>query len=1408
MAGEITNDTTEERRWTTVDNQLRGLYQMVGNGVVSGWAITKASGGLSIVVGVGKGVVSLVPVETTVPVVVSGLPASAELYIFASLYPESYWTGGVAFTASMSQSAPTGTLLIGRVVTGETSVAAVDESVKRRVGMLSSIEDVVASHRHVGGEGNPDLVDLSSDVQGRLAQANMPQEIDASLVATGKVLPARVPKISHVTGLTTQGTLTHAQLDSVAGVLSNPDRRLMGETALTNLLQLVLALKHQWPEIDEYLVNAVAFIPGISPDSQIDAGNTTANVDTRTYAEGGEHRIYGTAAGATETLTKSWDSAAEFAAAEVDGVVADLDRVVLEPTERSVVVDDFEGVGDWTTRISDLSTTSGFFDLDGSTKVQGSYSGSFGSGTQNASNLAFTMSRAMSPQDWSAFDALVFYLKADTLEHGKIYFYLKDASYGTQGSFALCLERNAPTINRDTLTEGWREVVVDISSYQRASVSEVGFFTSTNDGWNPSRSMALHVDHMTLTSGNRFVEDGYARLSYDAGHPVDFWRVRWDSLEPTGTSIKVRVRLANDPSELDPSAPGAPWSAYETASGFEIEKPAGQLHRYIQVEALLSSSPSRLSSPEILRLHVDHRAVAEESEFSYASQDAWESGAGFGLDTASNPGSLMVADVDRHDNVFHGAARGAAELDGAALSTLFSWTGHGLPRTTRQALGLTRPGLGQISAARRGDGGGVWLVDTDNDRVVNIDRAGGLVFGMYGSHLSDPRDVYGGESSDNRSSSSSGSDSEKAPAVLHAVYNPRLGRLNVVFDSVLEPIHDSGTTFDRTKIFMRLGSRRVYFGAGTSFSLLGVDGDKYDAWKGVDNPYSGQFAFESHVLVADLCQADRVAMNAAVAVSNPSLTVSSPWPNQRLTSSVVSARVETPNFAVGTESEDDNKIRWSLDGGQHSLSSSRSVSLGALDDGVHSFEAWLVDGSDNPVAGDGCHAVVHFLVDAAGTSVTPRVEITSPKPAQASTTDPVLVAFAVYNHAVGETGGYLQYSVDGGSWSGLRSTEPLALSGLSPGERTVSIRTVDEWGVPSLEGTATATTSFVVGVGGTANIDVCVSAGAISGPARTAPSQCSESTTRVDAADIVMCNMFSPIDVQVILADTSAINPSGGPTVLVAKLRSPSSLQALAARQGTSPESIFGTRYLDGHSVVQYDMGGNVLFTNNAAKFAEGREDAKSSLGSAVKVGASSLAIADACNRRAIVVATDLATMESRVEWEYDSDRIVSDMQPCESPDREVVVGESSCSPEDVYVGAGATVVWRNSSSVPIRVLSGATTPEAFAADPDLSLYGDEFSSDEVPPGGEVAIPFPNQGDFAWFAHPNVVSGVVHVGAAAVAEDSRYVVLEKEESGSFVGSRVAMLDSWGNVLWTFGHGLLSDPTDVRPLADGAMMVSV
>ena len=240
---------------------------------------------------------------------------------------------------------------------------------------------------------------------------------------------------------------------------------------------------------------------------------------------------------------------------------------------------------------------------------------------------------------------------------------------------------------------------------------------------------------------------------------------------------------------------------------------------------------------------------------------------------------------------------------------------------------------------------------------------------------------------------------------------------------------------------------------------------------------------------------------------------------------------------------------------------------------------------------------------------------------------------------------------------------------------------------------------------------------------------------------------------------------------------------------------------------ISYDTKGEVLFSNNAAKFAENSERAKLLLGSAEKIGDNELMIGDSLRKRAITVYTDLDTKVPQIIWQFDSDKFVPDFHIVPQEQITININDDSISESNVFVRQGTTIVWKNNSSSPVTVYSGTTTLTIFNQDPDLTLYGDKFTSTVLDPGDTYEYKFVTEGEFDWFAYPDILTGKITVTKQRLSSRDLYYILESDGLESPFTSRLIKVDSWGNVSWSFGETLLVKPRDVRPMFNGNILLS-
>jgi len=1096
--GDLTLSIPETQRWITLDVQLFSLFEILGNGIISGWNILPSSG-LSIVVSAGSGHVNFVAVQSDESVSVVNLVPETRNYIYATLTADSYWTKDVDFVGLISEDEDDDRVYLGYVDTDSTSVTAVNSDGRKNLGFIDLIQELVADHRHIGGETNPPQVNLSTDVQGILNQRSIP-DLDASIIKTGTIDDDRLPAIDHITKLINQGTLTHAQLDSFVETLSLANPSLMGEVSTVNLLQLVLALKHIYPDIDEFLVNEIAFIPGISPNSYIDTENTTADVDTRTWAEGGQHTITGTPVSGRQAYTKTWDTETEFESGTREDVFINGDSVVLDASESVRILDTFDS-GDflnWDVITRDLSSVTEDLSVDGSSFVIGTSSAKLSVESQDA-EVVLIVQKSFSAEDWSDYKHIVFSLKTSSVQHGDVFFFMRDAVYGTQSSYTKVLDRNSPTINNDTLQTGWQQFIVDITPYQRDNVNQMGFYVSSQEGWDTAAGFEMNIDDIYLTGGNRYADQGYVRVVFGTGFPYEFWRVRWDALMPTGggtaATLKSRTRVGNTLDDLSQST----WSSYSDTNGYEISLPVGSLYKYIEIEMYFNASSDLTKSAVLRKIFLDFYASDVESSFNYDSQDDWESGDTFNIDTTTNPGSIMISETQEVNDVFYGTDGSAGQLDDD-LRSLYQITGSLLPRSTYQAVNDLPPGLGLVSGIARGDDGNIWVADTDNDRVVEFTKSGDLVTGFYGAFL---KEIV--SSTDSSTTTTTTLAAVQYLDVLQAIYNQDKGYLYIVMDS-----EDVGTiTLDTEKAYLQVGANRVYL---SDFAVL----------------YPKTFVFR-----LTIGGSEKTALDKLISPEAPSIWAINPYQNQAFLSSSVQVRFLVRDFEIGTESGQ-NGIRIWLDGNFYQDIYSDRLTISGLSSGIHRVAATLLNADGSTETNVEATASFAFIVATSAVS-EPHVSITSPKPNQIYSASPVRVDFDVDNFAVLPTGQHVRYSVDGSSPSDHYSLDPIIVEDLEAGEHSIRIYLVDSRGNDLGYQYGSATVTFQVGVNSNARLKLYMAQGAVSSVAGI---QNQAIVHPVDVDNIVFGDMYSPIDVQVIPAEISATNPTGKPSVVIAKLES------------------------------------------------------------------------------------------------------------------------------------------------------------------------------------------------------------------------------------------------------------------------------
>ena len=1376
--GDKSDAIIESRRWRTIDSQMYGLFDVLGNGVIDGWDfVVPDEDQLLLSITQGSGHIGYVSVESASTQSIA-LGAGIRNYIYAVSSNTSYFNRDVSFTALPSTTSSDGYLLLGYVDTDDEGTSPIIKEVniddRVYISFKQQILNLIKEHRHIGGTQNPTKINLGTDVQGYLREDNI-DDLDASFIATGVLSEDRIPQLDHLTKLSHVGILTHAQLDTFVQILSHDGARLMGETSSVDLLKLVLAIKHIYPEIDDYFVNEVAFIPGISPDTWVDKDNTTAEVDYRTSAEGGTHTITGTPAASTSTFTKKWDSEAEFEEATLDDIAIVGDSLRLVTKENRAYIDDFKEVSDWETVTTDMSSVQSNFVIDTLLSPDGVSSGKVTVESGQA-EIVFLLKKTFAAQDWSNYNKISFEFYCDSAKHGDIYFYIYDAVSGSQQSYTMVLERNSPSINRDTLQIGWREIVIDISKYSRQNITSVGFYTSTTSGWNIADSLSFNVDEMYLTSGNIFLDRGTAVFKYGNDFQYTFSDIRWDASVPDDTYIRVRTRVS-DSEDMS----GALWSDYLTESGEAIILPSEGVYKYIEIEVTLESNEDKNLTPQLYALYLDCTVVSAERSFEFSTKDAWDAGELRNIDTESSPGKIQIKSLTDLGTYLYTASGVLKQLN-SDMSERLSVYGQNVPKSFVQLKNGTEAGFGQISAVDVGLRDSFFIADTDNDRVLEVDKSGNVLWGLMGVFPETPINPYAsssGSSGSGGSSTSSTSSSTFAP--LGCYYNVDESRLYVMFNADLENVYSS-TKFVPANMFLKAGTRRIYLDpTKCKFSLFGVGEDYYGKDAG-----SGSYLSGSNVLQVDLSEADAVTISNVASTEDPYLVADSPKINEVVSQNKITAQFSVYNCELGNT---EYGIKVQLDGGVYTdLRLLPSIDFDGLSDGLHILKANLIDSNGNILANEGCSCTIKFYIST-GAFFESAVSILSLADNEMISSGDVSVEFATYNVPFGYS---LRYIVDNGSYVQHDESTPIEIDGLTGGEHTLRLYLADVDNVVLPGDMTDITVSFVVGNRTSVSFSLVVSKDSIHDSKDNAVG---DSIVSIYITPIKIANIYAPFDVHLITADTTEGDVSNF-DILIAKVGTPSYL------------NYSDTSYRDGYSVVEYSEAGSLVLADNNSVIENNKENAKKFFGGAYKYGSDELFVADAYGKRAVVVELDTDKKTSSIVWAYDSDKIVSDFSRIPDASGFNYIRDSGIENELVYVRRDMSVTWYNNTNETIRILSGETDYDQFYADPDFDLFGSDFDSGDLLPGQYYTFRFINIGTYNYFVYPFIYTGKTYVLETSITPNDTFVLVENDPNCSSYLNRIIKIDAWGNVMWSFGESFASLIKDAKPISSNEIIIAV
>lgn len=791
--GEVLTDNVniqkEISRFVFIDRQLYGMASVFGDGIVSGWEILDG-GDLNITINPGVGVYEKKVMESSFPDIVEDLLPNALYYVYATPGFNVEFDKSINFSATIEEQF--NGIFLGTVQTGTTNIEAIDISTRTLVGFKQVVADEIALHRH---NGTTPKIDLTNEVQGQLPTSRM-EDIDASKITEGRIPEKVYPRINH-TNLKNTGKLTHPQIDSLISSMQKNNIGLFGEVETINLMKLILAQKYYNSNIDQYLINQLAIIPGISPSSYIDWENSNAIIDVNNNCISGipevpieissnlpaneddnTRNIY-------EIININWDDDTKFrneSTSKTNVAINNGIRLSVD-TVSDKIIEDFEGIAgntvpNYVPTLVNNNTTKVIYS---STHTQGDTAAQFQ--TSNSRNVNFAKSFGQ-PQDWSAYDELIIFVKNLTETHSTVTLYLYDSQEVVIGTYII-LNADEQTVDEDGLS-GFAKKQIDISNIERNDVMKIALTTSTIT----NSTETFFIDTIFLRSNEFLLPQGNIKFRKSTTSPVIFNAIEYNATVPVGCDLRVRYRVANTLEELV----NATYSSnLQSGEAFAVSG------SHLEIDVILVANSEKTLSPTLNNLTLQILAPSSVEGLEIRNAETWNKGENLiniSVNDEINNTYVYMKNTNVNDFYFINENQ-VTELDPDGFPVV-GINSQYMPISPQQAYNVINPpttdndpygvrrsdtrGLYKPLSSYRLDSGNYIIADTYNDRVMEITQEGTFVRG-WASHNNDydDTDLY----------------------ALTANYNPRLG---VLFITLSKPTDIRN--FDLTIIRLVIGGTR------------------------------------------------------------------------------------------------------------------------------------------------------------------------------------------------------------------------------------------------------------------------------------------------------------------------------------------------------------------------------------------------------------------------------------------------------------------------------------------------------------------------------------------------------------------------------------------------------------------------
>lgn len=235
-------------------------------------------------------------------------------------------------------------------------------------------------------------------------------------------------------------------------------------------------------------------------------------------------------------------------------------------------------------------------------------------------------------------------------------------------------------------------------------------------------------------------------------------------------------------------------------------------------------------------------------------------------------------------------------------------------------------------------------------------------------------------------------------------------------------------------------------------------------------------------------------------------------------------------------------------------------------------------------------------------------------------------------------------------------------------------------------------------------------------------------------------------------------------------------------------------------NIVELDMLGERVRGYSTTAFGESKAEAIRYGSQALKLSEYEILVANTKNK-----FVSLYDFKNRVEkWRYSSTHYIVSANRALSMDKDIYVRDDAPSSSEVFTRQNSTITWKNSSASPISIISGVADKDNF--DKTLSIYGKTFNSGKLNPGETFSYAFTEVRDYPWFVYPCFFGGNIHVTRDYTTTFDEFVIMESDDLISPFTTRIVKLDSWGNVLWSFGEAYMTKNKVLQVLRDNKILI--